>query len=273
MKRKKFAEGGGIEDIGGDEIASARADMDRESDIKESARAVPKMQGSFKEEFAKARAKGDANFKWNGKLYNTKVADSKPAAPKPAAKPSDSGPARQTAVSSAMARMGFGRGKPEAGPLERKVASSPRGGVMSRLEVNEATGKRSKYDTDTSTPAERMFKRAAAATPKGRLYAKGGRVIAASPPVKNPSSGVTASPNQPTKYPWENLPKMAAGGAVAKPYKPSAGDLNEKSGGDQEMENRELMRKKAKPAPAPKPKMYARGGGIEAKGKTRGKFV
>lgn len=182
MKRKKkFAEGGGIEDIGGDEIASARADMDRESDIKESARAVPKMQGSFKEEFAKARAKGDANFKWNGKLYNTKVADSKPAAPKPAApkpaaKPSDSGPARQTAVSSAMARMGLGKTKPEAGPLERKVASSPRGGVMSRLEVNEATGKGSKYDTDTSTAGERLFKKAAAATPKGRMYAKGGGI-------------------------------------------------------------------------------------------------
>lgn len=65
---------------------------------------------------------------------------------------------------------------------------------------------------------------------------------------------------------------------MPKPYKPSAGDLNEKSGGDQEMENREYMekmRKKAKPAPAPapKPKMYARGGGIESKGKTKGRFV
>lgn len=68
--------------------------------------------------------------------------------------------------------------------------------------------------------------------------------------------------------------KYADGGAIKKPYKPSAGDLNEKSGGDQEMEMRELMRKKAKPAtPAPKPKMYARGGGIESHGKTKGSMV
>ena len=40
-------------------------------------------------------------------------------------------------------------------------------------------------------------------------YANGGKVIAASPPVKTPNSGVTASPNQPTKYPWENLPKLS----------------------------------------------------------------
>lgn len=40
---------------------------------------------------------------------------------------------------------------------------------------------------------------------------------------------------------------------MPKPYKPSAGDLNEKAGGDQEMENREYrenLRQKAKP-PAP----------------------
>jgi hypothetical protein len=67
--------------------------------------------------------------------------------------------------------------------------------------------------------------------------------------------------------------KMAKGGSVAKPYKPSPGDLNEKWGGDQEMENREYMRKKAAPKPAPKPKAYAKGGGIEIKGKTKGRFV
>lgn len=76
--------------------------------------------------------------------------------------------------------------------------------------------------------------------------------------------------------------KYAEGGAVKKPYVPSAGDLNEKSGGDQEMENRdymERMRKKAKPAPvpAPKPKMYAKGGmvrgdGAAMRGKTKCKM-
>jgi hypothetical protein len=71
----------------------------------------------------------------------------------------------------------------------------------------------------------------------------------------------------------------AEGGMVKKPYKPTPGDLNEKSGGDQEFENREYMRKKAKPvAPAPKPKMYAKGGmvradGCASKGKTRGRFI
>jgi len=71
----------------------------------------------------------------------------------------------------------------------------------------------------------------------------------------------------------------AEGGMVKKPYKPTPGDLNEKSGGDQEFENREFMRKKAAPKPpAPKPKMYAAGGmvradGCASKGKTRGRFV
>jgi len=72
--------------------------------------------------------------------------------------------------------------------------------------------------------------------------------------------------------------KYAAGGTIAKPYKPTAGDLNEKFGGDQEMENREYMRKKAAPKPAaPKPKMYAKGGmvrgdGCATKGKTKCKM-
>ena len=71
----------------------------------------------------------------------------------------------------------------------------------------------------------------------------------------------------------------AKGGAVRKPENPTPGDLNEIAGGDQEFVNRELMRKKAKPAaPAPKPKMYAAGGMVRAdgcatKGKTRGRFV
>jgi hypothetical protein len=68
--------------------------------------------------------------------------------------------------------------------------------------------------------------------------------------------------------------KYAEGGAIKKPYKPSAGDLNEKAGGDQEMEMRESMRKKSQSAtPAPKPKMYARGGGIESKGKGAGTMI
>ena len=70
----------------------------------------------------------------------------------------------------------------------------------------------------------------------------------------------------------------AEGGMVKKPYKPTPGDLNEKSGGDQEFAEREYQRRKAKPAPAPKPKMYAAGGmvradGCASKGKTRGRFV
>lgn len=40
--------------------------------------------------------------------------------------------------------------------------------------------------------------------------------------------------------------KYAKGGSTPKPYKPSAGDLNEKAGGDQEMENREYQRQKSK---------------------------
>jgi hypothetical protein len=71
----------------------------------------------------------------------------------------------------------------------------------------------------------------------------------------------------------------AEGGMVKKPYKPTPGDLNEKSGGDQEFAEREYQRRKATPKPpAPKPKMYAAGGMVKAdgcasKGKTRGRFV
>jgi hypothetical protein len=75
--------------------------------------------------------------------------------------------------------------------------------------------------------------------------------------------------------------KYATGGEVKKPYKPTPGDLNEKSGGDQEFENRKYMeeqRKKGKPAPS-KPKYFAKGGmvgsradGCATKGKTKCKM-
>jgi hypothetical protein len=76
----------------------------------------------------------------------------------------------------------------------------------------------------------------------------------------------------------------ADGGAVKKPYKPSAGDLNEKSGGDQEMKMREDIATKNRmrgPGRGPlsrngmkdKPFGYARGGGIESKGKGAGTMV
>ena len=81
------------------------------------------------------------------------------------------GMARQSAVSSAMAGMGWGKTKPEAGPLERKVASSPRGGTMSRLEANEATGKGSKYDT-SAKPNARMYARGGGIETKGKTRGK-----------------------------------------------------------------------------------------------------
>ena len=81
-----------------------------------------------------------------------------------------------------------------------------------------------------------------------------------------------------------NMKKYATGGTVKvppKPYVPTAGDLNEKAGGDQEMENRSQSRG---PGRGPmsrngmKTKMYAAGGmvradGCASKGKTRGRFV
>jgi hypothetical protein len=71
---------------------------------------------------------------------------------------------------------------------------------------------------------------------------------------------------------------------MVKKYKPSAGDLNEKSGGDQEMKMREDIAAKNRmrgPGRGPlsrnamkdKPFGYARGGGVEIKGKTKGRFV
>lgn len=74
----------------------------------------------------------------------------------------------------------------------------------------------------------------------------------------------------------------AEGGAVKKPYVPSAGDRNEIAGGDQEMKMREEIAAKNRargPGRGPlsrnamkdKPFGYARGGGIESKGKTKGR--
>jgi hypothetical protein len=111
-------------------------------------------------------------------------------------------------------------------------------------------------------------------------YAEGGM-------VKKMAMGGMSSPAGSMKRPMMggmgmNMGGMAGynkGGAVRKPENPTPGDLNEIAGGDQEFVNRELMRKKAKPAaPAPKPKMYAAGGMVRAdgcatKGKTRGRFV
>lgn len=255
MKRKKkFAEGGGTEDIGGDEIASARADMNRESDLKESARSVPKYEGSFKDEFAKARSRGDATFQWKGKRYTTEMASSKPSAKsEPSYRPGGRGPltrsstgspgmARQSAVSAEIAKGSYSLPKPDTQTMmQRQIANSPKGGKMSRSEVEQASGKRSKYDTDTSTPGERLFKKAVAATPKGRLYARGGS-----------TSGVPRPPKG-EKYDAEANDWMA---------------------GEMEVEA-EKERRKAKPAPKAPPKAYARGGavrgcGCESRGKTRG---
>jgi hypothetical protein len=111
-------------------------------------------------------------------------------------------------------------------------------------------------------------------------YAEGGM-------VKKMAMGGMSSPAGPMKRPMMggmgmNMGGMAGynkGGTVRKPENPTPGDLNEIAGGDQEFVNRELLRKKAKPAaPAPKPKMYAAGGMVRAdgcatKGKTRGRFV
>ena len=75
------------------------------------------------------------------------------------------------------------------------------------------------------------------------------------------------------------MAKYAMGGTVKvppKPYVPTAGDLNEKAGGDQEMENRSQSRGAGRgpmSRNAMKPKMYARGGGIESHGKTKGSMV
>jgi hypothetical protein len=76
----------------------------------------------------------------------------------------------------------------------------------------------------------------------------------------------------------------ATGGAVKvppKPYVPTAGDLNEKAGGDQEMENRSQTRGAGRgpmSRNAMKPKAYAAGGMVRAdgcatKGKTKGRFI
>ena len=78
--------------------------------------------------------------------------------------------------------------------------------------------------------------------------------------------------------------KYATGGTVKvppKPYVPTAGDLNEKAGGDQEMENRSQSRGPGRgpmSRNAMKPKMYAKGGMVKAdgcavKGKTKGRFI
>jgi hypothetical protein len=97
-------------------------------------------------------------------------------------------------------------------------------------------------------------------------YAKGGEVkkyAEGGSYSYNPSLGGLPQPKKP------------------KPYTPSAGDLNEKAGGDQEFENRSQSRG---PGRGPmsrngmKPKKYAAGGMVKAdgcasKGKTRGRFI
>jgi hypothetical protein len=70
--------------------------------------------------------------------------------------------------------------------------------------------------------------------------------------------------------------KYAKGGAIKKPYVPTAADRNEKAGGDQEMENRSQTRGAGRgpmSRNAMKPKAYAKGGGVESKGKTKGTMI
>jgi hypothetical protein len=70
--------------------------------------------------------------------------------------------------------------------------------------------------------------------------------------------------------------KYADGGAIEKPYVPTAADRNEKAGGDQEMENRSQTRGAGRGPMSRngmKPKKYAKGGGVESKGKTKGTVI
>ena len=72
------------------------------------------------------------------------------------------------------------------------------------------------------------------------------------------------------------MKKYANGGASGVPRPPKgekyAAEANDWRAGEDEFAMAKEKAKKAKP-PAPKPKAYARGGGIETKGKTKGRFV
>jgi hypothetical protein len=94
---------------------------------------------------------------------------------------------------------------------------------------------------------------------------------------------INSSPQQETRG-MRGARGYATGGTVKvppKPYVPTAGDLNEKAGGDQEMENRSQTRGPGRgpmSRNAMKPKAYAAGGMVKAdgcavKGKTKGRFI
>jgi hypothetical protein len=248
MKRKKFAEGG---DIGSDEIASARADMDRESDIKESARAVPKMpkRQTFGEAFKAARARptgSGSTFMYEGKSYHFGTKEEE------ATRPGGRGP----------------MGRSSTGPDSKKPAS-PTANKASTSYQQERTASRAKFEQERKTKANDNYgahyakvKAANAPTPyqqktaASRAKFEQGRKTKANDNYGAHYAKVKAA-NAPTSYQQERAASRAKfeqerQAKIKTKGMNMGGMTNYKSGGSCGM---------------------AKGGGVETKGKTRGKFV
>jgi hypothetical protein len=76
---------------------------------------------SFASAFRSARSSGKSTFRWNGKLYNTKLASDsapkpKPRTAKPTAKPEKQGPSRPAAEAPAKTASGDTRARAQAKP-------------------------------------------------------------------------------------------------------------------------------------------------------------
>ena len=260
----------------------------------------PQKKQSFSEAFKDARTSGDSTFMWNGKKYSTEMA-------KPAAR---SGPSRsemaEMARAPAVERVAAGR---EVPPVEPSAARATARGQLGRLAKKSAdTSDEQKQEvTDrlatlaSVTPAGRGVQaafRGARALGAGTKGARGA--------MEKAAEG-TASRYRGETNPrgWENMTlaerakasggykkggsikRFAAGGMTKGidkklPTSKQMGALGMKSGGMKEskaMVGKEVAFMKKKGAPKSMIKheeaemKYARGGGIESKGKTKGTMI
>ena len=160
------------------------------------------------------------------------------------------------------------------GRIPPSAAGGPRRGEQREGKYREQytftdlLGQKHDVEFPRGTPMEKVE-----AESERRGYAKGGTVKS-----KSMNMGGMAGYKSGGSC-GSGMKKYAEGGAVPsakKPYVPTAADRNEKAGGDQEMENRSQTRGAGRGPMSRngmKPKMYARGGGVESHGKTKGSMV
>lgn len=261
---KFFAEGGEVDtpaykdwlDSINDGVSNAPAKRDELEEVTPTARKsikavqIDEAPETFKQAFARHRAAGDKGFTWNGKKFTTEMASNKPKSSEPVAdSPMSSGPTSRKAL-------GRAESKPAAKPDEVAMARA-RGGYPDYSNKDVRKGA-----VEGTLKGAELASYAAGAGGAGRAALGAFRARAAREGQK------------------------AASRAGVQAFKKDVAEARAQESKKDIMEGMDKLRAERAKRDAVKAdedmgwfakggsvKKFARGGGIESKGKTRGRFI